>query len=295
MVNRIMAFGDSVMYGTELPYDDDDIRPLVDSIIRGLGLDETGALHHGDITPALVDAKEEMEKGIEDYDERCKRYSMSGYLAAKLGVPSVNHSFGGYGNDAIVSEILMHRHEFNQRTFVIVGLTYHSRRTRLDETNVNGRIVSINNYAASNRDQIKYLELEDMYGDDLLVRYLHVRNHVSALREILKGVPYLIIDPLNTYRENHELGSGIHGWGHRDCVSAAILQQHGRITKPSLVEEIQKYFNDNTFGYTLNNAMMEVSAEGTRCRQPFLHPTKAVHERFVDAYIIPWMKEHVFA
>lgn len=290
MIRRIVAFGDSYIFGEELPYDDDVCRPMVEELVGWLPRDHTGAILEDGITQQLIARKKAMDLLIDGYDERCVSMSFPGYMASIIGTEYQNHAFGGYSNDAIMSTLLMNRAEIDADTLVIVGLTYHTRRTRLGESKSNGRIRCINNYHAETGDQMRYLELEDAYGDDLLVRYLHVRNTICAIRQLLEGIPHIVLDPVNTYRENPELNGRLFAWDHDRCVHRA-LERNGRIERPSLANEIQAYFNHHTFHYTLVHAMADVMATDGTCRHPFMHPTRRVHERFADAYVMPWLTE----
>ena len=113
---------------------------------------------------------------------------------------------------------------------------------------------------------------------------------ISSIKEILAGIPHVIIYPLNIYRESPDIVKPLFDWDHTQVVSNSISQAGEHIAHPDIVESVQQYFNDNLFAYTFHHAMIDVHARNEPCRCLLGHPNRASHEQMVDAYLMPWLR-----
>lgn len=292
MIKRIAAFGDSFIAGIELPFDDPDLKPLSDQAFKDVrSLDHTGSIPYADLSMKHHQARMDLEQSIPDYFQRCFDYSLSGYLASKLSVPHSNYGFMGYSNDAIMADLIKQRHALDAQTLVIVGVTFPARETQLAVPTDHGRVKCFTNHNqfALNSRHAAYLDAYLEFSNDMLVKFLQAKNHLSSVRELLQGIPHVIIDPQNIYRESPDITEPLFGWDYNNVVRSTIEHTGELIIHPEIVDAVQQYFNANLFAYTLNHAMIEVHRTGARSRCMLGHPNRASHELFVDQYLWPYL------
>lgn len=295
MIDRIMLFGCSYMNGDELACADPDIKPRFDAAYGDQHRDHTGSIPEASMEPWMFEAYRHIADTITDFRQRCQDRCMGGYLARTLGVPCENHSLGGYSNDAIMAEVTNQRHRMDARTLVLVGLTHINRTTRLDERSPHGRIRTNNNYSPlwpRNSDQGRYAELSLMFGDDTLTKLIQVRNHIRALSSLLSGIPHLVIDPINIYRQNAEVDGKLFSWPQIRVLESKIVGQHEAILERGVLDHLQAEMDELTFGYTMLHAMVDVRSRALPCREALGHPNRLTHEAFVDGYILPHLAKH---
>lgn len=292
MIKKIIVFGDSYMYGTELPQDDSDIKPRIEKIVEGMPRDPiSGAIPIRMLNSVHFDALWDIELSTPDYEYRCHRYSIGGILTQHYGIETYkNYAWAGYSNTAIMSEIIEHLGEIGPDTLVIVGLTYPSRTTRLNEPTDYGKTKSFNNFSslAKNKDHRKFIELAFEYDDDMLTKYLNVINFISFIDNVLSGVPHIIIDPINIFRENNELnGKILNGWNFDNKIENTIIDHGDEIRKPELVKYAQQFFNSNLFPYTFNHSILHAKTSNYYGRSYLGHPSRKAHQHFANEYLIP--------
>lgn len=295
MITKLLTFGDSYMYGTELPQDDADLKHRIEHIVKDLPRDKiSGAVPVELLKGSHFDALWDIEMQTADYEERCHSYCISGIISRHFKFSSYkNYAWAGYSNDAIMSELILHKNDISSDTLVIVGLTFPYRTTKLNERTGYDKIRTHNNYAPHNKSKLhkQYIELSDMYGDDMLIKYLHVKNHIIAIKQILKDVPHIIIDPVNIYRENPELNLKLlDDWFLDDTVERAIQKMGDNIYYQSIVKDLQDFFNDNTFAYTMNHSLLHAKENNAYGRALLGHPSRYSHEHFANEYLIPYIK-----
>lgn len=292
MVSKVIIFGDSYMDGTELATSDDDLRHQADSLFPGVARQMDGSLPLPWTAP-MFDKFNDWTFSLPDYFPRCKAYSMGGYLARKLNLPYENHAYGGYSNEAVMAEIWNNRPRLNGDTLVLVGLTYPNRTTRCDDTGHGGRTKTFNARVipAQHRDLEQFLWLSTKYGDDTLTSILRVATHINALATMLRGIPYVVIDPLNIYRQNPEIHGKVFPWPRTRLVENMIRSNGEKIIMPYLVSQLQDFFDSSTFGFTLNHAMIEIAGQGNPYMEMLGHPNKSAHELFVDRYLQPHLEK----
>lgn len=294
MITKLVTFGDSYMYGTELPQDDPDLKFKLETIVQDLPRDKiSGAVPVNLLKSTHFDALWDIEMKTADYEERCHRYSISGIISKYFNFDTYkNYSWAGYSNDAIMSELILHKNDISPDTLVIVGLTFPYRSTKLNEQTGHNKIRTYNNYAPHNRGSThkKYIELSDLFGDDILVKYLHVKNHIAALKEILHGIPHIIIDPVNIYRENSELNYKLlDDWFLDKILEQTINGLGDQIYYVDIVKELQTYFNENIFHFTFNHSLLSAKENNVYGRALLGHPSKYSHEHFANTYLIPYI------
>lgn len=292
MINKVLVFGDSYMFGSELPCADPDIRPKVDRLFSGIQRDHTGAIPEKLWNPSYFVDFAELVGEIPDYNERCHRYCMGGYLANKLSVGYENHSIGGYSNDAIMAELMLRSDQLDGNTLVLVGITYPDRTTRLDVRSEYNYIKTYNNFQIGwSREHENFLELYMKYGDDTLTKFMHVRNHIAAIKSMLSDIPHVLIDPTNIYRQSPEIDGRLFTWPQTNLIEAQLSVRGEQIVLPKIVSKLQSYFDDNLFQFTLNHAMVDIESNNQSCRESLGHPNKLAHEIFVDRYLHPYLQE----
>lgn len=292
MIKHIVAFGDSNIAGNELPFCEPAAKAVLDNAFPDQQLDHTGSIPPLEVRFQHYEKLTQVTDRIPDYDQKCWHYSIVGYLARSIGVPYTNHAFGGYSNDAIMAELLKKRSSIDSSTLVIVGMTFPARETQLNMATDHGRIKCFSNYHqfAKNPRHEKFLASYLEWSNDLLTKFIQVRNHISSIKEILAGIPHVIIDPWNIYRESPDIVKPLFDWDHTQVVSNSISQAGEHIAHPDIVESVQQYFNDNLFAYTFHHAMIDVHARNEPCRCLLGHPNRASHEQMVDAYLMPWLR-----
>lgn len=298
MISKILTFGDSYMYGTELPQEDPDLKEHINKIVEGLPRDPiSGAIPIDILKSVHFDKLWDLEMKTNDYETRCHNYCISGIVARHFNIPEYkNFSWAGYSNDAILVELLSHMHEITNDTLVIVGLTFPFRTTRLNESTNYNKIKSFNNHhnLNKNRDHERYIELSMEYDDDILVKYIHTMNHISTIKSILANVPHVIIDPINIYRESKELnGKLLDDWFLEDTIKSSILRIGDDILYPGVVDHLQDFFNNNTFGYTFNHSLLYAKDNNVYGRALLGHPSRYAHEHFAAEFLIPYIKRDI--
>lgn len=293
MITQILAFGDSNVAGNETAFCEPDAKALLDKAFPKQKLDKTGSIPPRDVRYQHYTKLTEVTDSIPDYDQKCWHYSFVGHLANTIGVPYINCAFGGYSNDAIMAELIKHSADIDESTLVIVGVTFPARETQLNIATDHGRIKCFSNYHqyAENPRHQQFMETYWEWSNDLLTKFIHVRNHIASIKEILTGIPHVIIDPWNIYRESPDITEPLFDWDHNDVVSNSIKQRGEHIIHLDIVAMLQQYFNDNLFTYTFHHAMIDVHRRGELCRCLLGHPNRASHAQLVDAYIAPWLRD----
>lgn len=175
---------------------------------------------------------------------------------------------------------------------VLVGLTYPNRTTRLDAVGYGGTIKTFNNFSLDGKgsDHDRFLELHMRYGDDTLASVLRVCNHVCAINNLLHSIPHVVIDPLNIYRQNPDIEGKVFPWPRTKLVETMISSVGEAIMMPYLVSQLQDFLDSNTFGFTLNHAMIDLANNGLPYNETLGHPNKMAHELYVDNYLHPYLE-----
>jgi len=292
MIDKVWVFGDSYMYGHELPFHDPDLR---EQLLASLGhprLDSHGLLIDH-IDQKLFDHMSQVEKAIDNYCRLCHRQCMGGYLASRLNVEYNNRAKGGYSNDAIMAELLKYRQSITPNSLVLVGMTYPARETHLHQTDDYGYAQCFNNYGnfVTNKHQRQYIMLQQEFGNDMFTKYLQAHNHVARVRELLCDIPHVIIDPVNIYRRSPEIMNPIRSWDYPSDPIGSIIGEIGESIQDTLLDSIKGYFDKHLFQCTLNHAMVAVRTTGQRYMELGGHPSKACHEWFVDHCLWPWLTD----
>jgi len=291
MIKQIVAFGDSYIAGYELAFADPDARTLLDKAFANQKLDRTGSIPPLDLRYTHFNKFREVEQAVPDYQQRCWDYSLVGYLARQLGVPYHNWAFDGYSNDAIMAELIKKSSSLDADCLVLVGVTFPARETQLNIATEHGRIKCFSNYQqfAENSRHEKFIASAWEWSNDLLTKFMHVRNHISSVKEILAGIPHVIIDPWNIYRESPDITQPLFDWDHTDVIRNSITQAGEYIQHQDIVQSLQQYFNHNLFAHTFQHAMIDVHNRNQPSRCLLGHPNRSSHEQFVDAYLRPWL------
>lgn len=300
MIKKLVVFGDSYMYGTELPQDDPDLYPKIENIVADLPRDPvSGAIPIGLLRSSHFDALWNLEMSTPDYEYRCHNYSIGGIIKRHLGLEVYNnYAWAGYSNEATMVELIKNRGLIDNETLVIVGITFPTRTTRLNEETGYNKIRTFNNFSSlsKNKDHEKFIELSFKYDNDIMTKCLQVINFISFVKRELNGIPHIIIDPVNIFRDNPDLnGMIVDGWILENTVKNYILKQGDNIFHPELVDYAQNFFNDNLFPFTFNHSISHAKQNGYYGRALLGHPSKKAQEHYASNYLIPYINKTYFS
>ena len=293
MIRNVMIFGCSYMQGIELPYHDSSLKSRLLEALHYPALDATGILKQP-ITKDLFDKIDRVDKSIQGYINMCQAQSMGGVVAHRLGVPYINRARAGHSNCAILADLINCVRDIDNKTLVLVGMTWPGRETRLSEKDTFGNIVCFNNYSnvATSSNHSKYLELRHKFGDDNTSRYLLAMTNHCMIKNLLKDIPHAVIDPVNIYRSAQDISRPINAWeDHTRPIESLLKDLKEPVVQREVLNNMQRYFDDNLVPYTLNHAMVAVRDSGHYCREIGGHPNKASHDWFVDHCLWPWLTD----
>ena len=302
MFTKIRVFGDSYMYGNELPETDhnEEIRSYIFDKLNVQGeIDDAGRLivkktptkYNGDITDFLVSK-------FDDYGKRCNDLMFAGVIAKHYNIKDYrNHAIGGSSNISIIAQLIQHLDEIDSSTLVICGITFPYRTTRFSNTTDDVVLShSLNtSHSIDNKKNTEYLILNEIYGNDSMSLHLNALGQLKTITDILQstGCTFMIIDPVNIYRETTEsTGKIAGGWTFDSIVQARIENFDEKAWKrfDKLIPHVQAEFNELTLPYTLHHPMSIMSKQSKQTQCLLGHPNAQVHKLYAEEFIMPYLE-----
>lgn len=288
MIDNILIVGDSFLYGEETPeiYIDNIEQKIFDVFkTNERKLDGRLVLPIGrDYIWKWID----VYKSINNYNQLAFDFSFGGHLKRQLKIPVTNLSIPGASMNQILNILLTNKNEFvNEKTLLIVGVTYPYRTTRFEYRN-DVALVQSYNLTAEDDDHERFLELSTLYGDDTLSKIYHVMGAVGLIKQIFKNNNLIIIDPYDIYRTTVKNRHVLKEF--KNKIESAISPDASMHFKS--VELTQTFFDENTFDYTFFDAMDDVVNEKIGNAACVLgHPSHHSHAVFADRYLLPYIIE----
>ena len=300
---KLFVFGDSYQFGDELPQCEipDMIQRAEAAINRPNSIWEDGRFPFGYIngeqTNILRDLEDEL---IQDYRKKATTLCIGGRVAQHFNISDYrNFSKNGFSNLAIAARILQNLKDIDEDTLVIVGLTHLDRSTHFKKfIGTDNDIKCFNNFRnpgeSAERDQ--FVQMLPTYGDDQLATYIQLAVQANGISHMLESTKckYIIIDPLNIFRENAELdGKLLKGWKFSNNIHRILenREQWEALWHTELIQELQSSFNDLFFYKTLNSSICEIAKTNKVTYCILGHPTAEVHAHFAENYLIPYLEK----
>jgi hypothetical protein len=276
MINKIIAFGDSVTHGAELPeLELGDLSKHMHNIFGTTSL-----------TPKLrgewkyVKQWYDLLDTIPDYKEKCNQLSYCGQLGNALDIPVTNFGRPGNSNNATLNAIINNLDLIDENTLVIVGLASVYRTSRFLEYYVQ----CYNTSVTKTKEHAKWVELGLDWDDDPLSKLSFLMQFILSVPKILPTQHVIFIDPYSIYITNKLL--------QRNMVTEWI-QNSGfdeNLWHKTHIEFIQRVFDENIFTSTFAEFMeTQNDIEYKRC--VLNHPSKDLHSILAKEYLLPYIKE----
>lgn len=303
-LKKLFTFGDSYMYGTELPQAViPDFDKLLETKLKKPGLiGPDGRVPFGVSNEEIRNAAHSLERdNVKNYEQLAHSLSMSGIVHDHYNFDEYhNLAWGGNSYAAIMTTLLNNIEQIDSESIVIVGATYPLRTSRFTvKKNDNigpSMLENHNNYShvTKNESHNTYVELSLEFSDDLLVEYINAMTYILAIDSMLEksGCKYIIIDPLNILRESSELDGKIRkGWRFTDNIRRVLENndEWDAIRQVKLIYNVQQKLNNYLFDYTLHHSIYALTQmdEITHC--VLGHPNARCHKHFAETYLIPYI------
>jgi hypothetical protein len=279
MIKKIVAFGDSNIYGQEITQDLLTSDQLEQAQKRVFGY--SGELKMQD-RHTLTKIKEWfnfLKSHFDDYDGKCKELSFVGQMGKLLDVPYQNFSVPGYSNVAIMSSIVKNMKHIDDETLVIVGITYPWRYTRFQEHgHIDVTINAIVKDAPSSKDQRKWEELSEEFGDDVLARIYYVVQHCLAVQQLLKNNKVLLVDAMGYFRDIDDILRYLmfeHSYHHRTDINF-----------------IQQFFDNNMVPFSLDSICDDQNRLSPQSctKKLYGHHGIAIHKLYAE-HLVSYLKD----
>ena len=258
MINKIIAFGDSVTFGAETP--ELELGDLSKHMHNIFGTTSLTPKLRGDWK--YVKQWYDLLDTIPDYKEKCNQLSYCGQLGNLLDIPVTNFGRAGNSNNATLNAIINNLNLIDENTLVIVGLASVYRTSRFLEYYVQ----CYNTSVTKTQEHAKWVELGLDWDDDPLSKLSFLMQFILSVRKILPTQHIIFIDHYSIYITNDQLKRNI------------------------VTEFIQRVFDENIFTGTFAE-LWETQNDIEYKRCVLNHPTKDLHNILAKDYLLPYIKE----
>jgi hypothetical protein len=279
MIKKIVAFGDSTVYGKETTQDlipEDELKQAQKRIFGYSGeLKIEDRQSHSKVKEWFNFLKSLHD----DYNAKCNELSFVGQLGKLLDVPYQNFSFPGYSNVAVMSSIVKNMKYIDDNTLVIVGITFPWRYTRFHEHgHIEVTINPVNKYNVSTKDLIKWEEFSAKFGDDVLTRIYYVVQHSLAVQQLLKNNQVLLIDAMGYYRDVED--------------NLRYLMFEHSCHHMTDINFIQKFFDDNMVPFSLESIfeVLNRASPNRYSKKLYGHHGMAINELYAK-HLVSYLKD----
>lgn len=276
MINKIIAFGDSVTFGAELPeLELGDLSKNINNIFGTTSLTSNLRTEW-----KYVKQWYDLLNTIPDYELKCKQLSYCGQLGNLLNIPVTNFGRPGNSNNATLNVIINNLDLVDKDTLVIIGLASIYRTTRFLEYYVQ----CYNTGVFKTKEHAKWAELGLDWDDDPLSKLSFLMQFIISVREILPTHNIIFMDHYSIYITNNKIKKNlvdewIRGSGYDESL---WHKKH--------IEFIQSFFDKNIFTGTFAELWATRNdIEYKRC--VLNHPSKDLHSILAKEYLLPYIKE----
>ena len=286
MVDNVFIFGDSFMYGEESEQHEFDQEQFLQEMAEVIGRPVVKLTKTGRPSTAL-NAKE-IEKYKEWFINKCCKAgltpqynSIGAMIARKVNAPYVMKALSGNSNNSIYKTFLDCLPDMTSDSLVVFGISQPNRKTYYDKWTAGHQSTHITNCWAtidSQKDYIKFTELDMMYGDDVTAQVLSTYSFITSVKQ-LSPCPVLLIDPFHNFCDNK-----YHPDVPWDYVKK-YTDDWDNYNHKKLLEYLEKEFK-NLFTYGISEVFEEVTDNGYPLHCINGHYSKYVYELYVDKVLM---------
>ncbi len=277
MINKIIAFGDSVTFGSESPeLELGDLSQHMHNIFGTTSLTPKLRTEWKYVKPwyDLLDT-------IPDYNNKCNQLSYCGQLGNALDIPVTNFGRAGNSNNATLNVIINNLNLIDKDTLVIVGLASIYRNTKFLEHYVQ----CYNTSVTKTKQHAKWVELGLDWDDDPLSKLSFLMQFILSVRKLLPTQHVIFMDHYSIYITNKLL--------QRNMVTEFIHNSgfEENLWHKTDIEFIQRIFDENIFTGTFAELWQTRNdIEYKRC--VLNHPSKKLHKILAIDYLLPYIKQN---
>lgn len=297
MINKVITFGDSFMYGHETNYNDliDDNFATQYKKKVGVKFEQFDSNHprsgqHKKLTPKQIQSwfllLHELDKNEK---ENCNKNSIGNVLANKLNVETRNYAVCGNSNNFMFYTVVERLHEIDSNTLVVCGLTEPRRISRYEniyEPKLR-HITNMNWFMQSHKDQEKYQLLDLELGNDQTAQVLQTFAYTRAIVNLVrtKKAKVVFVDPFNIW-VNDVYHSGKSFEYVKDFLHDEESYRHHRVL------DIIDSFNHHAFAPGIPNVFLSLEQQKQNKFCPGGHYSKELYVEYVDTQLLPYLEEN---
>ena len=297
MIDKVITFGDSFMYGHETNYKDLIDDNFEKQYKKNVGIKfEQFDNHHPragaciSLTPKQVQKWYLFLHGLDkNQKENCNKYSIGNVLADKLNVEARNYATCGSSNNFIFYNVINKLHEIDNNTLVVCGLTDPSRISRYENIYQPElkHITNMNSFMQSHKNQEKYQLLDLELGNDhtalALQTFAYTRAIVNLVRT--KQAKVVFVDPFNTW-----INDVYHSGKSFEYVKEFLQKEESY--RHHYVLDIVDSFNHNIFAPGIPNVFQLLQQKKQNKFCPGGHYSKELYLEYVNTQLLPYLEKN---
>lgn len=275
MVNKVIVFGDSFLYGHETNYTDFVEHPdFKKNFKKAVGIKwqlAQGGKHKPEFTPAQLKSWFDFLKELDDNEKQnCADNSIGGYLANELHVSNyLNFAVVGSSNNFILYKVLKHQKEITKNTLVVCGITSPLRDTKYEPT-----------------EQQLFNTVPNTDGD-LTSRVIQTVAYTQAIKQIVEsyGGRVVFIDPFGNFAQDpYHSGKA---WDYVKLKAADIVSDYSHHNVLKMIDEL----NCENFAPGLSSLYNWTQENNIAMFTPGGHYTKDVYKQYTDEHLVPYLRD----
>lgn len=274
MINKVIVFGDSFLYGHETNYTDFVEHPdFKKNFKKAVGIKWQLAQDGKLINCTLARAKSWFDflKELDDNEKQnCADNSIGGYLANELHVSNyLNFASVGSSNNFILYKVLEHQKEITKNTLVVCGITSPLRDTKYESTEQ-----QLSN-TVPNTD------------GDLTSRVIQTVAYTQAIKQIVEsyGGRVVFIDPFGNFAQDpYHSGKA---WDYVKLKAVDIVSDYPHHNVLKMIDKL----NCENFAPGFSGLYEWTQENNIAMFTPGGHYTKDIYEQYTKEYLVPYLRD----
>ena len=289
MINKVIVFGDSFLYGHETNYTDFVEHPdFKKNFKKAVGIEwqlsSDGRLSFHDPKSLSTSPRYEdfnwfqfLESLDDNEKQNCNNNSIGAFLAKKLHAKEyLNFATLGSSNNFILYKVLENQKEITAETIVVCGISFPDRRSRYEPRY----------HMPSELKNKKYEELNIKFGDDATAKVIQTLAYTQSIKQIVESCngKVVFIDPFMQFaQDTYHTGKA---WDYiNDLSDDPNNYEHHDVLK--LIDKL----NCENFGPGLANVFPWCTENDIHIFTPGGHYSKHVYKQYTEEHLVPYLED----
>lgn len=273
MINKVIVFGDSFLYGHETNYTDFVEHPdFKKNFKKAVGI-KWQLAQDGKLNSITSEQRAKWFNFLVELDpqqkQNCNNNSIGGYLANELHVSNyLNFATLGSSNNFILYKVLENQKEITEDTLVVCGISNPNRTSK---------------YEPEHKATVQNDRLRD---NDLTAEVIQTVAYTQAIKQIVEAHngKVVFVDPFGDFaQDSYHTGKA---WDYIKVLSEDQTNYpHHDVLK--LIDEL----NCENFAPGLSSLYNWTQENNIAMFTPGGHYTKDIYEQYTKEYLVPYLRD----